>query len=109
MRVLSILIFVAALLGCSTREGAYQRSLAAPHLSTFARNMPRSDFEQIAELLSRRTRQPITDIQPFAKDQVIVYTAFRGSEGAGLSSQFTLAKRDGRWHIVENRDDVIAE
>ena len=110
MRALSIFIFAAVLLGCApTREAVYQRSLAARHLSPFARNLPRSDFEQIAEILSHRTRQSITDIQPFAQDQVIVFTAFRGSEGPGLSSQFTLAKRDGRWHIVENKDDVIAE
>ena len=35
--------------------------------------------------------------------------AFRGGQGEGLSSQFTLAKRDGRWHVVENRDAVITE
>jgi hypothetical protein len=83
--------------------------LAAAHLSDFARHLPRSDFEQIAEILSHRTRQSITDIQPYASDQVIVYTAFRGAQGPGLSNQFTLAKRNGRWHVVESRDDTIFE
>ena len=109
VRTLCIFVFAAALLGCSSREAVYQRSLAARHLSAFARNLPRSDFDQIAEILSHRTRQSITDIQPFTSDEVIVFTAFRGGEGPGLSSQFTLAKRDGRWHVVESRDAVIAE
>ena len=111
MRTLRIIVCVAALLGCSSREGVYRRSLAAPDMSTFARNLPRSDFEQIAEILSHRTRQSITDIQPYKSksDEVIVYTTFRGGEGEGLSSQFTLAKRDGRWHVVESRDAVITE
>lgn len=109
MRTLRIFVFAAALLGCSSREAVYQRSLAARHLSAFARHLPRSDFEQIAEILSHRTRQSITDIQPFTSDEVIVFTAFRGAEGEGLSSQFTLAKRDGRWQVVESRDAVIAE
>lgn len=78
-------------------------------MSTFARNLPRSDFEEIAEILSHRTRQSITDVQPYKSDEVIVYTAFRGGEGEGLSGQFTLAKRDGRWHVVENRDAVVTE
>jgi hypothetical protein len=73
------------LLGCASREVAYRRSLAAPHLSDFARHLPRSDFEQITEILSQRTRQSITDIQPYTSDQVIVYTAFPGAEGPGLS------------------------
>ena len=78
-------------------------------MSTFARNFPRSDFEQIAEILSHRTRQSIVDIQPYAKDEVIVFTSFRGGEGEGLSSQFTLAKRDGQWRVVESRDAVVTE
>lgn len=109
MRTLRIIVFAAALLGCSSKEAVYRRSLAARHLSAFARNLPRSDFEQISEILSHRTRQSIIDIQPYARDEVIVFTSFRGGEGEGLSSQFTLAKRDGRWHVVETRDAVITE
>jgi hypothetical protein len=109
MRTFGILVLAVTLLGCASKEVAYRRSLTARHLSDFARQMPRPDFEQIAEILSHRTRQSITDIQPFTSDEVIVFTAFRGGEGPGLSSQFTLAKRDGRWHVVESRDAVIAE
>jgi len=109
VRTLRIIVFAVALLGCSSREAVYRGSLAARHLSAFARQLPRSDFQQIAEILSHRTRQSITDIQPFRSDEVIVFTAFRGGKGEGLSSQFTLAKRDGRWHVVESRDAVITE
>jgi hypothetical protein len=109
MRVLGVFVLAVTLLGCASREVAYRRSVAAPHLSDFARHLPRADFEQIAEIVSHRTRQSITDIQPFTSDQVIVYTAFRGAEGPGLSSQFILAKRDGRWRVVESRDETVVE
>ena len=109
MRALGIFVIAIALCGCASREVAYRRSLAARHLSDFARHLPRSDFEQIAEILSHRTRQSITDIQPYKRDQVIVYTSFRGGEGPGLSNQFTLEKRDGRWHVVESGDETVAE
>jgi hypothetical protein len=109
MRTFGILVLAVTLLGCASKEVAYRRSLTARHLSDFARQMPRPDFEQIAEILSHRTRQSITDIQPYTSGQVIVYTSFRGGEGEGLSSQFILAKRDGRWHVVENKDETVAE
>jgi hypothetical protein len=109
MRAFCILVVAVTLLGCASREGAYRRSLAAGHLSDFARDLPRSDFEQIAEVLSRRTRQSITDIQRYSGDQVIVYTAFPGAEGPGLSSQFILAKRGGRWQVVESRNETVVE
>jgi hypothetical protein len=90
--------------GCANREAAYRRSLTAPHP-----DLPQSDFVQIAELLSHRTRQSITSIEALPNDKVLVYTAFRGAQGPGLSNQFTLAKRDGRWHVVESRDETIVE
>jgi hypothetical protein len=109
VRSLGIFVLAVTLLGCASREVAYRRSLAARHLSDFARRLPRSDFDQIAEILSHRSRQSITDIQPFTSDQVIVYTAFPGTEGPGLSSEFILAKRDGRWHVVESKDETVLE
>jgi hypothetical protein len=104
MRVLVIFALALTFSGCANRDAAYRRSLMAPHP-----DLPQSDFEQIAELLSHRTRQSITSIETLPSDKVLVYTAFRGAEGPGLSNQFTLAKRDGRWHVVESRDETIVE
>ena len=104
MRALAIFALVLTLSGCANREAAYRRSLRAPHP-----HLSQSDFEQIADLLSHRTRQSITSIEALPNDSVLVYTAFRGAEGPGLSNQFTFAKRDGRWHVVESRDETIVE
>ena len=104
MRALAIFALALTLSGCANREAVYRRSLTAPHS-----HLSQSDFEQIAELLSHRTRQSITSIEALPNDKVLVYTAFRGAQGPGLSNQFTLAKRDGRWHVVESRDETIVE
>jgi hypothetical protein len=109
VRTLGIFVLGVTLVACASREVTYRRSLAAPHLSDFARHLPRSDFEEIAEILSHRTRQSITDIQPYTSNEVIVFTAFRGGQGEALSSHFTLEKRDGRWHVVESRDETVLE
>jgi hypothetical protein len=109
MRTLGVFVLAITFLGCASREVTYRRSLGAPHLSDFARHLPRSDFEQIAEILSHRTRQSITDIQPYTTDQVIVYTALRGEEGPNASGQFILAKRNGRWQVVESKGETVLE
>jgi len=105
MTIVSLAIVLSA---CVSSSVVYQRSLAAPHLSAFARRLPRSDFEQIAEVLSHRTRQSIVDIFPGLKpNQVIVNTAFPNATGPGTVGQFTLEKRDGGWHIVGGSDEPI--
>ena len=108
MRVFGIVALAATLSACVSSEVVYQRSLAAPHLSAFARSLPRSDFEQIAQALSHRTRQSITDIHPGLKsNQLVVDTAFPNAEGPGTFGQFTVEKRDGRWYVVSGFDEPL--
>jgi hypothetical protein len=108
VRALGILALVVALSGCVSSEVVYQRSLAAPHLSAFARHLPRSDFEQIADVLSHRTRQSITDIHPGLRpNQLVVDTAFPNAEGPGTVGQFTVEKRGGRWYVISGFDEPI--
>jgi hypothetical protein len=111
VRSMSRVAVLAALLllsACVSREVVYQRSLAAPHLSAFARHLPRSDFEQIAEVLSHKTRQSIADIYPGLKpNQVIVNTAFPNAAGPGTVGQFTLEKHNGRWYVISGWDEPV--
>ncbi len=102
MRALGVFALVLTLTGCVSREVVYQRSLAAPHP-----RLPRSDFEQIAELLSHRTRESITEIRVDPQGDVMVHTAFPGADRPGRGTDFSMAKRNGRWHVVEGRELVI--
>lgn len=80
----------------------YQRSLAAPHP-----DVPESDFEQIAEILSHHTHQSIINAKALEKDEVKVHVAFPGEQGPGSGDDFVLLKRDGRWHILNATNIAI--
>jgi hypothetical protein len=109
MRTLIALALLGSLSACVSSEVAYQGSLAAPHLSAFARQLPPSDFQQIAAALSHRTRQSITDIHPGSKpNQVIANTAFPNADGQpGTFGQFTVEKRGNKWYVIDGFDEPL--
>ena len=102
MRLLAIFAVGLALSACVSREVVYQRSLAAPHP-----DVPESDFEQIAEVLSHHTHQSITNVKALQNDEVGVHVAFPGEQGPGSGDDFVLVKRDGRWHLLNATNTVI--
>ena len=102
MRLLTIFAVGLTLSACVSREAVYQRSLAAPHP-----DVPESDFEQIAEVLSHRTRQSITNVEALQNDEVRVHVAFPGEQVPGSGDDFVLEKRDGRWHMLNATNIVI--
>jgi len=102
MRVLAIFAVGLTLSACVNRQAVYQRSLAAPHP-----HVPDSDFEQIAEVLSHRTHQSITNVQALENDGVRVHVAFPGEQGPGSGDDFVLVKRDGKWHMLNATNIVI--
>ena len=102
MRLLAIFAVGLALSACVSREAVYQRSLAAPHP-----DVPQSDFEQIAEVLSYRTHQSITNVKALPNDMVMVHAAFPGEQGPGSGDDFALVKRDGRWHMLNATNAVV--
>jgi hypothetical protein len=102
MRLLIIFAVGLTLSACVNREAVYQRSLAAPHP-----DVSESDFEQIAEVLSHRTHQSITNVEVLQKDEVKVHVAFPGEQGSGSGDDFVLVKRDGRWHMLNATNIVI--
>ena len=96
--------FAAGLMlsACVNHQAAYQRSLAAPHL-----DVPQSDFEQIAEVLSYHTHQSITSVKALPNDEVLVHAAFPGEQGPNSGDDFVLLKRDGKWHMLNATGTVI--
>jgi len=102
MRLLAIFAVGLALSACVSREVVYQRSLAAPHP-----DVPESDFEQIAEVLSHHTHQSITNVKALQNDEVGVHVAFPDEQGPGSGDDFVLVKRDVRWHILNATNTVI--
>ena len=102
MRLLAILIVGLTLSACASREALYQISLAAPHP-----DVPESDFEQIADVLSHRTHQSITNVEAIQNDEVRVHVAFPGEQDPGSGDDFVLEKRDGRWHMLNATNTVI--
>ena len=102
MRLFTIFAVGLTLWACVSREAVYQRSLAAPHP-----HVPQSDFEQIAEILSLRTHQSITNVEALSNDMVKVHAAFPGEQGPGSGDDFVLVKRDGRWHMLSATNIVI--
>jgi hypothetical protein len=101
MRAVSILALAVTLSACVSRDVVYQRSLTTPHPG-----VAREDFEQIAELLSHRTRRSITKIEALPNNEVMVHTAFPG-EGPNSGEDFALVKERGRWRTLTSRDTVI--
>ena len=99
MRLLAIFA-VGFTLSAVSCEAVYQRSLAAPHP-----HVPQSDFEQIAEILSHRTHQSITNVEALPNDMVIA--ASPGEQGPNLGDDFAFVKRDGRWHMLNATNAVI--
>ena len=107
-RIIAAVAVALMFTACVSESVVYQRSLASPHLSDFARHLPRADFEQIAQVLAHRTRQSIVDIQAGrAPNQLVVDTAFPDASGPGSFGQFTVEKRDGRWHVVYGFDEPL--
>ena len=102
MRRLCIFAFGLTLSACVSREAVYQRSLAAPHP-----DVPQSDFEQIAEVLSHHTHESITNAKALENDEVMVHAAFPGEQVPGSGDDFVLVKRDGRWHMLNATNTVI--
>jgi hypothetical protein len=102
MRLLAIFPVGLTLSACVSREAVYQRSLAAPRP-----DVPESDFEQIAEILSHYTHQSITNVKALQNDEVRVDVAFPGEQGPGSGDDFVLVKRDGRWHLLNATNTVI--
>ena len=103
MRFFSTLAIALALSACVSREVVYQRNLTAPHPG-----MSRSEFEQIAKLLSKYTRRSITRIEPVKGiDEVFVHTAFPGEEGEGET--VALVKDHGQWRFLDSHRDIIIE
>ena len=102
MRFLAIFAVGLTLLACVSREAVYQRSLAAPHP-----DVPQSDFEQIAEVLSHHTHQSITSVNRLETDEIRVHVTFAGEQAPGSGDNFVLVKRDGRWHILNATNAVI--
>src|SRR5437660_302895 len=76
--LLAIFAVGLALSACVSREAVYQRSLAAAHP-----DVPESDFEQIAEILSHHTHQSITNVKVLENDEVRVHVAFPGEQVPG--------------------------
>ena len=101
-RLLAIFAVGLTLSACMSREAVYQRSLAAPHP-----DVPESDFEQIAEVLSHHTHQSITNVRALQNDEVGVDVAFPGERGPGSGDDFVLVKRDGTWHLLNATNTVI--
>jgi hypothetical protein len=95
MRLIGIFVVGLTLSTCVSHEAVYQRSLAAPHM-----DVPQSDFEQIAKILSHHTRRPIASIEARSDDMVLVHAAFPNEERLGVGSDFAFVKRDGRWHML---------
>jgi len=102
MRLLAIFAVGLTLSACVSREAVYQRSLTAPHP-----HVPQSDFEHIAEILSRHTHQSITSVEALPDDMVMVHVAFPGEQGPGSGDDLALMKRDGRWHMLNATNTVI--
>ena len=102
MRLFAIFAVGLTLSACVSREAVYQRGLAAPHP-----DVPESDFEQIAEILSYHTHQSITNVKALQNDEVRVQVAFPGEQGPDSGEDFVLVKRDGRWHILNATNTVI--
>jgi hypothetical protein len=102
MRLLAVFAVGLTLSACVSPETVYQRSLATPHP-----DVPDSDFEQIAEILSHHTHQSITNVKALQNDEVRVHVAFPGEQGPGSGDDFVLLKRDGRWHILNATNTVI--
>jgi hypothetical protein len=102
MRFFAIFAIGLALSACVSREAVYQRSLAAPHP-----HVPQSDFEQIAQILSLRTHQSITNAQVLPNDMVTVHAAFPDDQGPGSGDDFVFVKRDGSWHMLNATNTVI--
>ena len=102
MRFFAIFAAGLTLCTCVSRETVYQRSLAAPHS-----DVPQSEFEQIAEVLSHHTHQSITNVKALPDDEVTVHAAFPVEQGPGSGDDFVLVKRDGRWHILNATNTVI--
>ena len=102
MCLFAILAVGLTLSACVSHEAVYQRSLAAPHP-----DVPESDFEQIAEVLSHRTHQSITNVEALQNDEVRVHVAFPGEQGPGSGDDFVLVKRDGRWHMLNATNIMI--
>jgi hypothetical protein len=101
MRILGMLVVAFALSACVSPDVVYQRSLATPHPG-----VPRADFEQIAQLLSHRTRRSIAKIEALPNNEVMVHAAFPG-EGPNSGEDFALVKEHGRWRTLTSRDTVI--
>jgi hypothetical protein len=102
VRLLAIFAVGLMLSACVSREAVYQRSLAAPHP-----DVPDSDFEQIAEILSHHTHQSINNVKALQNDEVGVHMAFRDEQDPGSGDDFVLVKRDGRWHLLNATNTVI--
>lgn len=97
-----VFMFGLTLSSCVSREAVYQRSLVASHP-----DVPQSDFEQIAEVLSRHTHQSVMGVKALANDEVMVHAAFPGDQGSGSGDDFVLVKRDGKWHILNATNTVV--
>jgi len=102
MRLLVILAVGLTLSACVSRDAVYQRSLAAPHP-----DVPESDFEQIAGILSHHTNQSITKVNVLQPDAVRVHVAFSDEQDPRAGDDFVLVKRDGNWHILNATNTVI--
>ena len=100
--LLAIFAVGFALSACVSREAVYQRSLAAPHP-----DVPKSDFEQIAEILSHHTHQSITNVKALQNDEIEVHVAFSGEQPPSSGDDFVLVKRDGTWHLLNATNTVI--
>jgi hypothetical protein len=102
---IAIVSLAVTLSACVSSEVVYQRSLAALHLSAFARHLPRSEFEQIARVLSHATRQSIVDIHPgLTPNQLVVDTAYPNPTSYLQYGQFIVEKLGGDWHVVSGSD-----
>ena len=102
MRILTMFAVGLALSACVSREVVYERSLAAPHPG-----VSRSDFKQIAKILSQHTRGSITKIEALSYNEVMVYTAFPGEQDPGSGETFALVKDHGRWLLLDSRYTAI--
>jgi hypothetical protein len=104
-------VFLGSLIllsACVSSSVVYQRSLRAEHLSAFARRIPRTDFDEIARLLSHTTRQSIVDVHPgIASNQLVVDTAYPNPTSYAQYGQFIVEKRDGQWRVVGGFDQPI--
>lgn len=103
MRPLAIFAIGLTLSACVSRVAVYQRSTVALHP-----DVRQSDFAQISEILSHHTHQPITSVKAVSNDKVMVHAAFPSEQDPGPDDDFVLAKRDGRWHIL-NATNIMIE